>query len=873
MNITPRTPAAVFITLIAVLALAAPASATNFVVNDLDDTADADLTDTGGGQCNALGADTCTLRAAIQESNHSTNPDSDVIDFDDAIFNGEAADKILVTTTEPAITGPLRIIGGDFGTPTQPRPGVELEAAAGITLLEVQSTSVSISGLSLTNGGSGLRVLSGDPLITGNWFGTKLDNTVDGNSIGVEVTNGASAVEIGGNTAAERNVFTGHNTDAIRISGGDDDVITGNWIGLQPDGSAGSGANQNGVSILGQAGGANNNRIGGPDAGTPGICDGECNVIANSGGSQIGFSTGSGNVSGTVIEGNFIGPDLAGTSTPNATNRSIFLTDADNTTIGGTTAASRNFIGGGTIDIEIDNGAQGTAVSNNFIGLAPSGTAALGAVSVGVVSDATDPVTIEDNRFASNGNEPNNLLTLNGSSASVKGNVLGVGTGGEDLGPEFNPIVVAGDSNQIGGPDPGDVNVIGFSGTSATSAGIRLLGGADNNVIEGNTIGTGPTGGEEFDNGAAGILIGSTASSNNTIGGDTLAEENVISNSARAAIEVVDAGSSGNRILRNRGSGNTGLFIDLGPIGFGNAAGPNGAIEAPVITAGATAASISGTGVPGAVIRLYHTFHPAGQDPKQVTRFIGSTTVGGGGTWTYTCPSAECTLQEKGAGEVTANQTTAAGNSSELAKSQHFDDAPPATEITSGPAEASTIVGTSADFGFSSNEPESSFECSLDGGAFSACNAGTNPEGTEGETTLNGLAPGPHTFAVRALDNALNPDATPATRSFTVPAAPGPGPGPGPGGQNPDTQAPDTTITKKPKKKSTKRRAKVEFSSSEDGSSFECSLDGKPFSACSSPLTLKKLKVKRHRFEVRAIDAAGNVDGEPAVARFRVVKK
>ena len=55
----------------------------------------------------------------------------------------------------------------------------------------------------------------------------------------------------------------------------------------------------------------------------------------------------------------------------------------------------------------------------------------------------------------------------------------------------------------------------------------------------------------------------------------------------------------------------------------------------------------------------------------------------------------------------------------------------------------------------------------------------------------------------------------------------------------PDTTAPETTITKAPKKKvKTKKKrakAKFEFISTEPGSTFTCSLDGKPFAPCSSP--------------------------------------
>ena len=64
-------------------------------------------------------------------------------------------------------------------------------------------------------------------------------------------------------------------------------------------------------------------------------------------------------------------------------------------------------------------------------------------------------------------------------------------------------------------------------------------------------------------------------------------------------------------------------------------------------------------------------------------------------------------------------------------------------------------------FTFSSNEPDSVFSCSIDGGAAEPCDSGTK--------TYSGLADGAHTFSVTAADPAPfnNVDTTPATRSFT----------------------------------------------------------------------------------------------------------
>jgi hypothetical protein len=88
-----------------------------------------------------------------------------------------------------------------------------------------------------------------------------------------------------------------------------------------------------------------------------------------------------------------------------------------------------------------------------------------------------------------------------------------------------------------------------------------------------------------------------------------------------------------------------------------------------------------------------------------------------------------------------------------------------------------------------------------------------------------------------------------------------------------DKTPPETTISKAPKKKTTKRSVTVAFSASEQGSTFRCSLDGKPAAPCTSPLKLKRLKRGKHVLAVTATDAAGNADASPATARFKVVKK
>src|SRR5204863_3179273 len=148
-----------------------------------------------------------------------------------------------------------------------------------------------------------------------------------------------------------------------------------------------------------------------------------------------------------------------------------------------------------------------------------------------------------------------------------------------------------------------------------------------------------------------------------------------------------------------------------------------------------------------------------------------------------------------------------AGNTGSAAtRSFTVDTTAPAAQIDSGPSGPTN--NPSPSFAFSSNEAGSSFECSLDSGAYAAC---SSPK------QYSSLPDGDHTFQVRASDPAGNTGA-PATRSFTV-----------------DTSAPAAQIDSGPSGPTSNSSPSFGFHSRDSTSHFECSLDGAAFSACSSP--------------------------------------
>ena len=93
--------------------------------------------------------------------------------------------------------------------------------------------------------------------------------------------------------------------------------------------------------------------------------------------------------------------------------------------------------------------------------------------------------------------------------------------------------------------------------------------------------------------------------------------------------------------------------------------------------------------------------------------------------------------------------------------------------------------------------------------------------------------------------------------------------GPGGGGSG----APQTTLKRKPGKKTHDRTPTFRFASDEPGSSFQCKLDKKPFKPCRSPFTAKQLTLGPHTFKVRARDESGKLDPTPASYGFRIVAK
>jgi len=164
---------------------------------------------------------------------------------------------------------------------------------------------------------------------------------------------------------------------------------------------------------------------------------------------------------------------------------------------------------------------------------------------------------------------------------------------------------------------------------------------------------------------------------------------------------------------------------------------------------------------------------------------------------------------------------------------------PPETRFTFGPADGAEVAAY-GQFGFAGVDDvappsELTYECQIDYGDWRAC---------ESPLGRAAIEDGWHTISVRALDEMLNVDPTPATRHWRI-----------------DTQEPSrpkVVVTRRPGGS----RMELGISATDRGTEpwrirFRCKVDAKPFHACSSRYRLR-LRSGRHVLRFNALDPAGN---------------
>jgi len=103
------------------------------------------------------------------------------------------------------------------------------------------------------------------------------------------------------------------------------------------------------------------------------------------------------------------------------------------------------------------------------------------------------------------------------------------------------------------------------------------------------------------------------------------------------------------------------------------------------------------------------------------------------------------------------------------------------------------------------------------------------------------------------------------------PRSPIPGSAPTPERSQATGSLPKPKITMHPDKLATSTSAKFAFAVRGSKPRFQCRLDGRPWTACQSPVIYGKLAIGSHSFSVRAL-AAGGKRGKPARFRWRLLE-
>ena len=268
-------------------------------------------------------------------------------------------------------------------------------------------------------------------------------------------------------------------------------------------------------------------------------------VIDAFGGSGIDLGS-----DGDLVAGNWIGTDATGTQAFG--NGEGVLVRGNFNRIGGTTAGMRNVISGNR------NGgihfaghfkppdASDNLVQGNFIGTDFTGTKTVGnGTGIAISGGALDNTIGGTSPAARNiisGNQGSGIGIGNGEDNLIQGNFIGTDVTGTIALANSFGIAWAGYPNTVGGTTPGAGNLI----SGNTLAGISLASASG--PVQGNFIGTDVTGTQALGNGT-GISI-TDVLPGQVIGGTAAGAGNLISGNRSDGLDITDC--SGVLVLGNR---------------------------------------------------------------------------------------------------------------------------------------------------------------------------------------------------------------------------------------------------------------------------------------------------------------------------------
>ena len=546
----------------------------------------------------------------------------------------------MVTTSQDSVEGSLRraIMGANnskapdqihFNIPTDD-PNYDAERGVWVlrfltALPPLSGGWTTIDGRSQTQNQGDTNPLGPEIVIAGSLTGA--------NTKGIQMTSKGNEIRgiCIGNFSANALVCTGEDADR--------NVIAGNYIGLEPDGS--QAMPNNGWAGVGIIIKADSNIVGGSNPE-------DRNVIG--GFKQHGIQILGDGTNHNVVIGNFVGTDPTGMfAIPNIKDGIHIERQAKHNRIGGPTAGERNLVSGNLrTGIRIEGaGTDSNLVVGNWAGVTVSGTDSLRNIECGIVLAGGAGFNI----IGGLANGEANLLTGNHSSGTqirdqlthdniVQGNIIGLdATGTAAIGNAHHGIYVYGGAhhNQIG-----PKNVIcgnGWMNHNADWAGVSINHQlTNNNVVVGNYIGTDKNETDGVGNVNHGVFIQGGAFKN------IIGEGNIIAFNGKDGVLIKHNQTIENTVTKNSIYGNGSMGIQL-------VDGGNGELPAPVIEH-AKRGRIYGTAPPNSTVEIF-------EDPdSQGKNYLATVVTDAGGRFEWLGDAADSI--------ATATATDAEGNTSEL---------------------------------------------------------------------------------------------------------------------------------------------------------------------------------------------------------------
>jgi titin len=289
------------------------------------------------------------------------------------------------------------VVEGDYigtnatGSAALPNRCNGIDIIAGATENTIGGTTAAAANVISGNLYNGVVIYGApDNFVEGNFIGTNPGRTaaIPNGDDGVILQAGSIGNDVGGSSAADRNIISGNAVDGVLIT---DSGTYGNWVENDYIGTNVSGSTtlSNGSSGVAIQNGATSNAI-------------YYDVI--SGNPADGVLITDPGTSGNVVSGDLIGVNSAGNSIVLLPNLSysndvgVYITNGASSNTVSFSVISGNYDG-----VLIDEGSTGNTIASNDIGTGFSGSLYLGDIEYGVVLTYVAGNMVEDNNIDNSG--------------------------------------------------------------------------------------------------------------------------------------------------------------------------------------------------------------------------------------------------------------------------------------------------------------------------------------------------------------------------------------------------------------------------------------------------------------------------------------